>query len=257
MASLTVERVAVVTGASRGIGRAIALRFARGGFHVFALARSQDALQSLKSEAGDGTKVTPVEFDATSAGAPAACAQQILQACAPSVLVNNAGIALPAPLSRTSLEDFERTMAVNVRAPFLLCQQLIPAMAKAGFGRVINIASTAALKGFKYTSAYCASKHALLGMTRALAVEYATKNVTVNAVCPGWTDTDMLAQSADNISKATGRSTDEARQTLAQMNPMGRLIRPEEVAELCWFLASDAAAAVTGAAYTMDAGETI
>jgi NAD(P)-dependent dehydrogenase (short-subunit alcohol dehydrogenase family) len=131
----------------------------------------------------------------------------------------------------------------------------MPVMAKAGGGRVINIASTAALKGFKYTSAYCASKHALLGLTRSLAVEYAAKGVTVNALCPGWTDTDMLAQSAENISKSTGRSTEEARDSLAKMNPMGQLIRPEDVARLCLFLASEAASAVTGAAWTIDGGE--
>jgi NAD(P)-dependent dehydrogenase (short-subunit alcohol dehydrogenase family) len=130
-------------------------------------------------------------------------------------------------------------------------------MASAGGGRVINIASTAAVKGFKYTSVYCASKHALLGLTRALAVEFAGKNITVNAVCPGWTDTDMLTASADAISRATGRTPQEARKALADMNPMRRLIRPEDVAELCLFLASPAAASVTGACYTMDGGEAV
>lgn len=243
---------AVVTGASRGIGRAIALRFARGGYRVFALARSVEALAALAKEAPG---IEPVAFDASTPDSAAHATAAILGNGAPRVLVNNAGIALAAPLGKTSLEEYERVMNVNVRAPFLLCRELMPAMAKAGGGRVINIASTAAMKGFKYTSAYCASKHALLGLTRSLAVEFAAKKVTVNAVCPGWTDTDMLAQSADNISKATGRSTDEARGALAGMNPMGTLIKPEDVAELCWFLASDAAATVTGAAYTMDAGE--
>lgn len=243
----------VVTGASRGIGRAIALRFARAGMQVWALARSLDALDSLTKEAGGD--VRPLTFDAADPAEPERVAKRILESGVPRVLVNNAGIALSAPLGKTSLDDYERTMAVNVRAPYLLCRELMPAMAKAGGGRVINIASTAALKGFKYTSAYCASKHALLGMTRALAVEFAPKRVTVNAVCPGWTDTDMLQASAANIAKVTGRSHEEARQTLAQMNPMGTLIRPEDVAELCWFLASDAAATITGAAYTMDGGE--
>lgn len=251
----TPQKSVIITGASRGIGRAIALRFARDGYRVYALARTQEALQALKSDAGPDADVRPLEFDASAADAVARVIPTVLADGVPTVLVNNAGIALSAPISKTSFEDYERTMAINLRTPFLLCKELMPLMAKAGGGRVINIASTAAMKGFKYTSAYCASKHALLGLTRALAVEYAAKNVTVNAVCPGWTDTDMLAKSAESISKATGRSHEDARQTLADMNPMGKLIRPEDVAELCAFLAGDAASTVTGAAYLMDAGE--
>lgn len=248
------RKTVVVTGASRGIGRAVALRFATEGYCVWALARTTEALEALSRETA-GSEIRPLFFDATQPDAGTKAAKEILSHCAPDVLVNNAGIALSAPLARTSDDDYERLMSVNLRAPFMLCRELMPAMAKNGGGRVINIASTAALKGFKYTSAYCASKHALLGLTRALAVEYAQKNITVNAVCPGWTDTDMLARSAQNISQATGRSESEARRVLADMNPMGRLIRPEDVAELCWFLCSDATAAVTGATYTMDGGE--
>jgi NAD(P)-dependent dehydrogenase (short-subunit alcohol dehydrogenase family) len=147
-------------------------------------------------------------------------------------------------------------MAVNVTAPFLFCRELMPAMAAAGGGRVINMASTAAVKGMRYTSAYCASKHALLGLTRALAVEYARKGLTVNAVNPGWTETDMLTAAASAVSQGSGRSEAEAKQALASMNAMGRIIQPHEVAALCLFLASDAAAGVTGAAYAMDGGET-
>lgn len=249
------RKTVVITGASRGIGRAVALRFAREGFCVWALARSTQALEELSRETA-GSEIRPVTFDATQPDAAAKAAREILSHCAPDVLVNNAGISVSAPLGKTTDDDYDRIMAVNVRAPFVLCRELMPEMAKSGGGRVINVASTAALKGFKYTSAYCASKHALLGLTRALAVEYAQKNVTVNAICPGWTDTDMLARSAENISKATGRTEAEARRLLADMNPMGRLIRPDDVAELCWFLASEAAASVTGANYLMDGGET-
>jgi NAD(P)-dependent dehydrogenase (short-subunit alcohol dehydrogenase family) len=148
-------------------------------------------------------------------------------------------------------------MAINVTAPFVLCRALLPVFAARGSGRVVNVASTAALKGFKYTSVYCASKHALLGFTRALALEWAGKNVTVNAVCPGWTDTDMFTASANTVSKTTGRSHEESRAALAKMIPSGRPTRPDEVAELVYFLAaSEAAAAVTGSAYSMDGGET-
>ncbi len=249
-------RLAVVTGASRGIGRAIALRLSREGYEVWALARGTAELEALTREAK--TQVHPLSVDmADPAQVVAAAATILSRGPAPTVLVNNAGIALSSPLAKTSLEDFQRTMAINTTAPFLLCREMMPPMAKAGGGRVINVASTAALKGFKYTAAYCASKHALLGLTRSLAVEYATKRVTVNAVCPGWTDTAMLEASAQNISKATGRTQEESREALAKMNPMGRLITPDEVAELCAFLTSPAAAGVTGASYAMDAGESV
>jgi NAD(P)-dependent dehydrogenase (short-subunit alcohol dehydrogenase family) len=131
-------------------------------------------------------------------------------------------------------------------------------MVKSGAGRVVNVTSTAARKGFKFTSAYCASKHALLGLTRALAVELAPRGITVNAVSPGWTDTDMLQASVDNLVKATGRTPKEARAEFEKMNPMGRAVKPEEVAAVVHFLcASPAAAAITGAEYVIDGGETV
>jgi NAD(P)-dependent dehydrogenase (short-subunit alcohol dehydrogenase family) len=249
-----VAPTALVTGASRGIGRAVASRFARAGFSVWALARSAEELLALQRQAPERIRALAVDV-ADEAALRKACAA-VRDGGGVRVLVNNAGIAVSAPLHRTAMEDYDRIMAVNVRAPFVLCQELVPGMVQAGGGRVINIASTAAVKGFKYTSAYCASKHALLGLTRSLAVELAPRQVTVNAVCPGWTDTDMVTRSAEAISKATGRDPAEAREALAKMNPLGRLVRPEEVAEVCLFLASEAGAAVTGSAYLIDGGET-
>jgi NAD(P)-dependent dehydrogenase (short-subunit alcohol dehydrogenase family) len=244
-------KTAAVTGASRGIGRAVALKLAREGFGVIAVARDAAALSALAKEASG---IRTVEADLAN---PAGVARACEAVAAVDVLVNNAGIAMSAPIHKTSDEDYARVMAINVTAPFMLCRAVLPAMAQRGGGRVINIASTAALKGFKYTSAYCASKHALLGLTRALALEWAHKNVTVNAVCPGWTDTDMFARSAQTVSKTTGRSEAESREALAKLIPTGRPTRPEEVAELVWFLsASPAATAVTGSAYSMDGGET-
>ncbi|MEW5741517.1 MAG: SDR family NAD(P)-dependent oxidoreductase [Myxococcota bacterium] len=251
---MTTRQVAI-TGAGRGIGKAIAQRFLEDGWRVWGLVRTEASLEPLKKLG----ELRFVPFDAASAESVLAAAHRLTtDAGHLTALVNNAGIALAAPLARTSTEDFLRLQAVNVTAPFLLCRELIPAMVKSGAGRVVNLASTAARKGFKYTSAYCASKHALLGLTRALAVELAPRGVTVNAVCPGWTDTDMLQASVDNIVKATGRSAKEARAELEKLNPMGRAVKPEEVAEVVHFLcASPAAAAITGAEYVIDGGETV
>jgi len=193
--------------------------------------------------------------DVTDEAAVLAACRTVLQAGPPRVLVNNAGISLSAPLTKTRTEDLARVMAVNVTAPFLFCRELIPAMATAGGGRVINIGSLTAVRGAKYTSAYCASKHALLGITRALAVEYARKNVTVNQVNPGWVETDMLSSAVGAITQATGRTEAQAREALASMNAMGRIIKPEEVAAVCLFLASEAAGAITGSIYAIDGGE--
>ncbi|MBM7118576.1 SDR family NAD(P)-dependent oxidoreductase [[Archangium] primigenium] len=249
----TSKKIAVVTGASRGIGLALVRGFVKEGYEVWALARAADALEKLAAESNGA--VRPLPLDVADEAAVLAAAQKIREAGTPRVLVNNAGITVSAPLNKTSMEDFHKVMAVNVAAPFLLCRELIPAMAAAGGGRVINIGSMAATRGVKYTSVYCASKHALLGLTRSLAAEWARKNVTVNIVNPGWVETDMLSNAKAAISKSTGRSEQEAHAALANMNAMGRVIQPDEVAALCLFLASDAAATITGSAYNIDGGE--
>jgi NAD(P)-dependent dehydrogenase (short-subunit alcohol dehydrogenase family) len=244
-------KTAAVTGASRGIGRAIALKLATQGFQVVAVARDGSALGALTKEAPG---ITAVEADLADPAGVAKVAEQVKHV---DVLVNNAGIAMSAPIHKTSDAEYARVMAINVTAPFMLCRAVLPAMAQRGGGRIVNVASTAALKGFRYTSVYCASKHALLGLTRALALEWAAKNITVNAVCPGWTDTEMFARSAQTVSKTTGRTEAEGREALTKMIPSGKPTKPEEVAELVWFLAaSEAASAVTGSAYSMDGGET-
>jgi NAD(P)-dependent dehydrogenase (short-subunit alcohol dehydrogenase family) len=251
------SRGVVVTGANRGIGQAVALAFLGQGWRVVAVARTLPSLEGLRGLAGERAAcLETLACDVADAAALAATAAALqARANVPAVLVNNAGISLSAPLERTRREDVERVMAINLVAPYVLCAALMPAMAKAGGGRVVNIASIAGLRGLRYTSAYCASKHALVGLTRALAVEWADRGVTVNAVCPGWTDTDMLKTAVLTVTKKTGRSEAQAEAAILSRNPLGRAVSPEEVAALVLHLASPLSASLTGAALPVDGGE--
>lgn len=257
---MSLAPLALVTGASRGIGRAVAVALAP--THALVLAgRDRDALDAVNAELGapHGAHVVPVDL-----GDPAARAAFVAeitglvgQLGSPvQILVNNAGAAHSAPLARTSPAEWARLQALNCAAPFELAQALVPGMLAAGWGRIVNIASTAALKGYAYTAAYSASKAGLLGWTRALAVELASKDITVNAVCPGFTDTDIAAAAARGIQAATGRSEDDARRALARFSPQGRLRSPEEVAELVAYLVRPGAGGITGQALAIDGGET-
>jgi NAD(P)-dependent dehydrogenase (short-subunit alcohol dehydrogenase family) len=252
-----VQRGAVVTGANRGIGKAIALAFLRSGWPVVAIARTVESLEALRQEAGDlAPRIRPLACDL----ADAAQLEGVARALAdldpvPGALVNNAGISLSAPLQRTTTEELQRVLQINTVAPYVLCRAVVPRMADAGGGRVINVGSIASLKGIRYTSAYCASKHALLGLTRALAVEWGKRNVTVNAVCPGWTETDMFSRALEAVVQRTGRSAEQARDAVLANNPMGRPVKPEEVAALVLYLSSPEAAGLTGAALPVDCGE--
>ena len=252
-----VQRGAVVTGANRGIGKAISLAFLRSGWPVVAIARTVESLEALRREAGDlAPRIRPLACDL----ADAAQLEGVARALAdldpvPGALVNNAGISLSAPLQRTTTEELQRVLQINTVAPYVLCRAVVPRMADAGGGRVINVGSIASLKGIRYTSAYCASKHALLGLTRALAVEWGKRNVTVNAVCPGWTETDMFSRALEAVVQRTGRSAEQARDAVLANNPMGRPVKPEEVAALVLYLSSPEAAGLTGAALPVDCGE--
>jgi NAD(P)-dependent dehydrogenase (short-subunit alcohol dehydrogenase family) len=171
------------------------------------------------------------------------------------VLVNNAGIAESAPFDRTTDDSWDRTMAVNATAPFLLTRALVPAMIARGWGRVVNVASNAGRSGYAYTAAYCASKHALVGLTRALAVELGKTGVTVNAVCPGWVRTDMAAAAVSNIADKTKRSPEQAERVLAAMSPQNRLMEASEVAFLVRSLCADEARGIHGQAIVLDGGQ--
>jgi NAD(P)-dependent dehydrogenase (short-subunit alcohol dehydrogenase family) len=243
--------LALVTGASRGIGLAIARRIASD-HRLVLLGRSESSLRRVADEiGGEIIAVDLADDDALSRAAESlATRDEPVQ-----VLVNNAGVAPSAPLRNTDDAIWSRTIAINLRAPFVLARALAPRMAQVGWGRIVNIASTAGLKGYAYTSAYCASKGGLVALTRALAAELGRKGVTVNAVCPGFTETAIADEAIANITAKTGRSEAEARASLESFSPLQRLVRPDEIAEMVAWLVGDLAAAVNGSALPIDGGE--
>ena len=240
--------VAFVTGAGRGVGRAVARRFAADGFAVAVTGRSHAGLRETAAEIeGHRVEVLALVCDVASRDDVGRAVSLTEQRLGPiDVLVNSAGIAESAPF--TSMDDdlWDRTLAVNLTGTYNCMRAVAPGMFERRHGRIINIASTAARVGFAYTAAYVASKHGVLGLTRSVAIEAQNRGVTVNAICPGWLDTDMTRRAVERIVERTGRSSDETREMLARMNPQQRLIAPDEVAAVAAYLASAAAAAVNG-----------
>jgi 3-hydroxybutyrate dehydrogenase len=246
-------RHAVVTGGSSGIGLAIARALAGDGHDVSIMGRDRGRLDAALATLG--RRAAAIVCDVTSEAAVVAAFIEATQRAPIDILINNAGAVETAPLSKTSLAMWQRALDVNVTSAFLCQLQVLPAMRAAGRGRIVNIASTAALRGYAYVAAYAASKHALLGLTRATAAELVKHGVTVNAVCPGYTETPLVERSIARIVETTGRSADEARAAITAVNPMGRLVTPDEVAAAVRWLVSDAAASVTGQAIVIAGGE--
>jgi NAD(P)-dependent dehydrogenase (short-subunit alcohol dehydrogenase family) len=250
---------AVVTGGGRGIGAAIAGELARLGASVTLMGRDVASLEARADELrkNDGASVAAVTCDVSNPiEVNASFARARERFGDPRVLVNNAGQAEAALFTETTLELWERILRVNLTGAFLCTGQVLPAMIAARDGRVVNIASTAGLRGYARMSAYSASKHGLLGLTKSLAQETAKHGVTVNAVCPGYTsDTSMVRQAMDNVMAARNVSADEALKMVTRLNPRGELIRPEEVASAVGWLCSPAAAAVNGVAIPVAGGE--
>jgi len=243
---------ALVTGGGRGIGRAIASGLLQAGATVTVLGRNRATLEETVA-AGDAHFVGVADVAdqaAVSAAIAAAAGRQPID-----ILIANAGIAESAPFEKSDAALFRRIMDVDFMGVVHAIQAVLPAMKERPYGRIVAVASTAALKGYAYASAYSAAKHAVVGLVRSLALELANTRVTVNAVCPGFTDTDLLAGSIANIMKKTGRGHQEAVTELSRRNPQGRLITPAEVADTVLWLCSEGAGAITGQAIPVAGGE--
>ncbi len=261
------QRTAIVTGAGRGIGLAIAQTLAEAGAQIILLGRDLPRLQQAAASLPLSQPLSQPNSDPSRAhfclavdiadeSAVLHAFENIRAACPRvDILINNAGQAESAPLARTDSALWQRMLGVNLNGSFYCSRAVIGAMLKQDYARIINVASTAGLVGYAYVSAYCAAKHGVIGLTRSMALEAAGTSLTVNAVCPGYTETDMVGDAVRNIAAKTGRSEQDARASLSANNPQGRLITPQEVAQTVLWLCQPHAASITGQAISISGGE--
>lgn len=244
---------AVITGGGSGIGLAIAKRMDAAGIKTSIIGRHMERLQEV---AATLKHAHPYQLDISQYGNVLSVTALIEAERGPvDILVNNAGSAQTAPFDKMPQEMWKHMLDINLNGTFYMTQALLMGMKQRGAGRIINIASTAGMKGYAYTSAYCAAKHGVIGMTKSLALELAKTDITVNAICPGFTDTDIVGNALDNITEKTGRSRADALAELVKHNPQGRLIDPDEVAAQVMWLCADEARSITGQALAVAGGE--
>jgi NAD(P)-dependent dehydrogenase (short-subunit alcohol dehydrogenase family) len=247
-------RHALVTGGGTGVGRAIAAALAGAGVDVTICGRREATLDAV-AVASD--RIFAIPADVTDEGSMAQLYEAAEEQRGPfDIVIANAGMAGSAPAAKTALADWKQTIEVNLTGAFLTVRPALPGMIERATGRIIFIASTAGLKGYPYVAPYVAAKHGVVGLMRALAAETAKAGLTVNAICPGFTATELLEKSVQRIIGKTGRSAAEARASLASTNPQGRFVQPEEVAAAVLWLCSDGAASITGQALSVSGGET-
>ena len=246
-------KVALITGGGRGIGRAIALAFAREGARIVVAARTAAQVEQVAAEIGNGAIAVVCDVS-NSESVTQMFAQTSEQLGDVDILVNNAGIAESSTIVTTTDDFWARHLAINLSGTFHCTRAALPAMLEKKWGRVINIASIAGKVGAPYIAAYAASKHGVMGLTRSVALEVAAAGVTVNAICPGYVDTEMVTRGIERITTRTGRSADEALEALKKMSPQNRLATAEEVAAVALLLASDEGRGINGQGINVDGG---